>query len=97
VSLAYANPSSAKSLIRVVLVTAAILMVPLIAMRFTSEVSWTALDFAVAGFLLIGTGLLLEWARKKLNNVVHRRIAIAAILFALLFVWAQLAVGIFGS
>jgi hypothetical protein len=93
---AKAQPST-KNLVRIVLVTAALLMIPLIAMQFTTEVVWTGLDFTAAGVLLIGTGLLLELARKKLSNVMHRRIAFVAILFTLLFVWAQLAVGIFGS
>jgi hypothetical protein len=96
-ALTYANQPSSKNLIRIVLVTAALLMVPLVAMQFTNEVTWTILDFAAAGFLLIGTGLMLELARKRLGNLTQRRIAYVAILFALLFVWAQLAVGIFGS
>ena len=40
----------------VALVTALLLLIPLLAMRFTDEVAWSPTDFAVAGALLFGTG-----------------------------------------
>lgn len=91
------RPSATRSLLRVLLATAAILLVPLVAMQFTAEVNWSAGDFLVAGFLLSGTGLLLEWAAKKFRTLNSRSVAIAAIGLAFLFVWAELAVGIVGS
>jgi hypothetical protein len=36
------------------------LLLPLVAIRFTNEVEWTAFDFAVAGGLLIGAGAVFE-------------------------------------
>jgi peptidoglycan/LPS O-acetylase OafA/YrhL len=82
---------------RVALVTAAILLVPFVAMRFTNEVNWTIFDFIVAGILLGGTGLayILLASRTRQAN---RRIAIGAVLLAaLLLVWAELAVGLVGT
>ena len=49
---------------------AALLLLPLIAMQFTREVAWDAADFAFAGVLLIGAGLIFElaaWRTKKLS------------------------------
>lgn len=86
-----------KQLLRVVLVTAAILLIPLVAMQFTREVNWTASDFVIMGVLLFGTGLLLQFAANKLRTGKSRVIALGAIVFAFLFVWAELAVGIVGS
>ena len=70
---------------------------PLIAMLFTDEVNWTLLDFVVGGALLFGTGLMCELVMRKVNNIKHR-IAISVILLVLLLlIWAERAVGIFGT
>ncbi len=37
-----------------------ILLLPAIAMQFTGEVQWTAMDFAFAGAVLVGAGVVLE-------------------------------------
>ena len=86
-----------KQLLRVVLVTAAILLIPFVAMQFTGEVNWTASDFVIMGVLLFGTGLLFQFAANKIRSTKSRLLAIGAIAFAFLFVWAELAVGIVGS
>ncbi|MCC6073207.1 hypothetical protein ACFSQU_05680 [Massilia sp. GCM10020059] len=81
----------------VVLVTAAILLVPLIAMQFTGEVNWSAFDFVVAGVLLAGTGLAYILSTMKMSSP-RSRLAIGAMLaVALVLVWAELAVGLFGT
>lgn len=74
-----------------------LLFVPLIAMLFTNEVNWTPFDFLIAGILLISVGLIFELILRKVKTV-RNRIVLSAILFLLLFlVWAELAVGIFGT
>jgi hypothetical protein len=87
----------AKQLLRVVLATAAILLIPFVAMQFTREVNWTASDFVIMGVLLLGTGLLLQLAANKIRSSKSRLLAIGAVGLAFLFVWAELAVGIVGS
>lgn len=74
-----------------------LLLVPLIAMQFTSEVNWSAFDFLVAGILLLGTGLLIELVLRKVKNVNSKTLAIISILILLFLVWAELAVGLFGT
>ncbi len=81
-----------------ILLTAALLLaLPLIAMQFTSEVKWTLSDFVIAGILLFGTGLTLELVLRKVKQTSTRIALCAAIILALLVVWAELAVGIFGT
>lgn len=92
-----AKQLGSKQFLRVLLGTAAILMVPLVAMQFTREVNWTASDFVVAAVLLVGTGMLLELATTKLRTRKSRLTAVAVIGLSFLFVWAELAVGIIGS
>ena len=91
------NPkqSGTKRIVLILLATALILLVPLVAMQFTDEVKWDRFDFVVAGGLLLGTGLLYEVAARTLSNPRHRAIAGAGLLMLLLLVWAELAVGIF--
>ena len=89
--------SLAKGLGRVLLGTGAILLVPAVAMRFTREVNWTALDFIVAGMLLAGIGSLYVLITRKLRTVQQRRVIGGGLLLTLLLVRAELAVGIFGS
>jgi hypothetical protein len=89
--------SLAKGMGRVLLGTGAILMVPAVAMRFTREVNWGPLDFVVAGILLAGIGSLYVLLTRNLRTVQQRRAIGGGLLLTLLLVWAELAVGIFGS
>jgi hypothetical protein len=66
-----------RSTFRVALATAFILLVPLAAMQITDEVDWSLADFAFAGALLGGTGLLLELAVRKPGNIAYRAVAAA--------------------
>lgn len=86
-----------KRLIGILLAVALILLLPLIGMQFSEEVNWTLSDFVVAGFLLLGTGLTCELVMRKVKNERNVIVIIAVILGALFLVWAELAVGIFGT
>jgi uncharacterized membrane protein YgdD (TMEM256/DUF423 family) len=94
---AHDRGSLAKSLGLVLLGTGAILMIPLVAMRFTREVNWGPFDFLVAGILLAGIGSLYILLTRKLRTLPQRRVVGGGLLLTLLLVWAELAVGIFGS
>ncbi len=86
-----------KRLIGIVLTVVVILLIPLFAMQFTNEVNWTLIDFIVAAILLLGTGLMCELAIRKITNIKFR-VAVCVFLLASLFlIWAELAVGIFGT
>ena len=86
-----------KRLSAIILAVAILLLIPLIAMQFTDEVSWGIFDFVVAGTLLLGTGLLIDFVIRKIPKVQHR-IAISLVILALLvLVWMELAVGILGT
>jgi hypothetical protein len=86
-----------KRLTAIVVTVALLLLVPLTAMQFTKEVDWSLSDFIIAAILLLGTGLLCELVMRKVKTTRNRVILCAVILFALFLVWAELAVGIFGT
>lgn len=78
-------------------IIAFLLAIPLVAMQFTNEVNWTVFDFIVMGGLLTITGLSIEFATRKLKSANWRIGVTIAILILLFLVWAELAVGIFGT
>ena len=86
-----------RRLIIILLSSMAILLIPFIAMQFTAEVNWTTSDFLVAGFLLLGTGILSEAALRSKRKKSMKFAFISILLMGLVLVWAELAVGIFGS
>ena len=88
---------SNKRLFGILLGIATLLSIPLIAMQFSDEVNWDLFDFLIMGTLLLATGISCELALRKIIKPTHRIILCAILLIALFLVWAELAVGIFGS
>ncbi|WP_202923740.1 hypothetical protein [Pontibacter fetidus] len=86
-----------KRLTYIVGTVALLLCIPLVAMLFTDEVNWSPFDFIVAGVLLLGTGLAIDFVFRKVQNRDHRLMICAVILAVLFLIWAELAVGIFGT
>lgn len=81
--------------LRIALGTTSILLIPLVAMQFTDEMDWKLPDFIIVGILLFGTGLAYELISGSLPNKNHRIILGVVLLAALIYIWAELAVGIF--
>ena len=79
------------------LIATSILAIPLIAMQFSDEVKWTLADFAIMGILLYGTGFTIEYVLRSVTNGYSRLFICGIIIIALFLVWAELAVGIFGT
>jgi hypothetical protein len=86
--------SARRSTIWILLATALILLVPLVAMPFTDEVDWGVADFVAAGVLICGTGLLLERAARRTSNTVHLAVAIAIAVVAIVLGEADDAPGL---
>lgn len=86
-----------KRLVGILIAVVAILSVPLIAMQFTTEVNWSLADFVIMGILLLGTGLACEFILRNVTSRNSRIGLVAAVLVLLFLVWAELAVGIFGT
>ncbi len=84
-------------LILILASAAMLLLIPLIAMQFTREVHWNLTDFIIAGVLLFGVGVSCELVLRKVKSRKFRVVICGTILIVLLLIWAELAVGIFGT
>lgn len=76
---------------------ALLLLLPFVAMRFTSEVNWGSEDFIVMGIMLALVCGAIELAVRLSGSKAYRLAVAAAIGAAFLITWANLAVGIVGS
>lgn len=86
-----------KRLTAIMLTATLLLLIPFLAMQFTNEVNWSAIDFITAGILLFGTGLLCELVLRKVKDRKYRFAICAAVVIAFILIWIELAVGIFGT
>lgn len=88
---------SFKRLALILLGTLVLLCIPLIAMQFTSEVDWSTFDFLVAGILLATTAFVCDLVWRNVENDTLRIVLLLALIVFFFLIWAELAVGIFGS
>jgi uncharacterized membrane protein len=74
--------------------TGLLLTIPLVAMQFTSEVNWTLSDFILMGVLIFTVSSLFVLVARKVQK--KSRLAVGAVfLLGFLWLWAELAVGVF--
>ena len=75
----------------------ALLLVPFVGSQFSQEVHWSGFDYIIAAILLGGTSFLLDFVLTKAKNKQSRWAWGILVLLALALVWAELAVGVFGT
>ncbi len=83
--------------IKILQMVGLLLIIPLIAMQLTDEVEWSLFDFIIMGTLLLIIGLMGEIISKKVKKYKHRVILYVVVAITFLLIWAELAVGIFGT
>jgi len=76
---------------------ALLLLIPLIAMQFSSEVNWDFTDFAIMGAVLIGIGLAYELIARRSQKTTYRVAFGLGLLGAFLLFWVNGAVGLIGN
>ena len=86
-----------KRLSFILLAIPCLLLIPIVAMQFTSEVNWSLFDFLVTGTLLLSVGLVLELVLRKVRKNSHRLLLVVGVVLAFLLIWVELAVGVFGT
>ena len=76
---------------------AALMLLPLLAMRVTNEMDWGPGDFMFLSILLGGVGVAYELAARMTGSRAYRAALSVALAAAFILVWMNLAVGIIGS
>lgn len=84
-----------ESAIEIALVTGGILLIPLIGTMIGDEWDWGVFDFVVLGALIAGAGTLIELVRHNVKDTTYRALLILGVIFFGMWIWAELAVGIF--
>jgi peptidoglycan/LPS O-acetylase OafA/YrhL len=82
---------------KIAALTFALLLIPLTAMQFSDSVDWDSTDFVVAGLLIGTTGLGFELLTRSSKSNRAKLIIGIVLGLAFLLVWAELAVGVFGT
>ncbi len=88
-------PPQSKMILRPAAVLLGFLFVAFLGNQFVDGWNWSISDFIIMSILIFGTGLLIELASKKIKKKNHKYIAIFLILAGLLWLWVELAVGLF--
>jgi hypothetical protein len=86
-----------KSITRVALATALLLLIPLMAKLFLADMAWSLGDFVAAGILLFGSGLTFALIARMGDSTAYRVGVGVAVAAGLLLIWGNLAVGFIGS
>lgn len=79
------------------LIAVSLLIIPALGMQFSNDVNWSLSDFLIAGIILFiaasMVNIILTFIHKKLWKIILLIIS----FFIIAIIWAELAVGIFGS
>ena len=73
------------------------LLIPLIGMAISDEINWSVFDFIIMGFLLILLSIGINFVIKHVKNLKNRFLYIGILVLIFILIWAELAVGIFGT
>jgi hypothetical protein len=78
-------------------VPAAILCIPLIGNLTSREFEWSLSDFVIGAALLFATAFIIDMILRKVKSKTSRIIFCCVIVFLLILIWVEMAVGLFGS
>ena len=81
------------SIIRVALIVALILLIPVFGNLYIDGWNWGPLDFVIMGGLLFLVGMAIDAVARKVTNPVWKTISILGIILVFLAIWVEMAVG----
>lgn len=75
----------------------ALVLIVILALPYLLSAPWTMFDYVVATLFLFGVGYTFDLVTTKLTSQKKKIIAASCILVVALYIWAELAVGVFTS
>ncbi len=77
------------------LASLSLLLIPLLASLAFTDFNWKVSDFIIFGLLLFSFSFAIAWASRLVGS--RKWLVIAAFILLFFLIWAELAVGLFGS
>ena len=74
-----------------------LLVIPIIGTLVSDAVNWSLFDFLVMGLLLLVLGFGIHIVRSKISSRSLQILSVGLLIVVFLLLWAELAVGVFGS
>lgn len=74
-----------------------LLSLPILGMQFSNQVNWSGFDFLIAGLILSTIGVTLDIVLTKAKNRKEKALLLTIVLIIGFLIWAELAVGVFGT
>lgn len=74
-----------------------LLLVSFVGMQFSEEVDWSVLDFIIAAIMLFSVTFVIDLIVHKIHRKSYKIGLLLVIVLAFVLVWAEMAVGVFGS
>ncbi len=78
-------------------ITLVLLLIPFIGTLISDQVNWGFFDFIIMGAMLIVLGLTINLVSIYVSRSKYKVLMITGSLACFLLLWAEMAVGIFGS
>ncbi|MBC36021.1 MAG: hypothetical protein CL663_08285 [Bacteroidetes bacterium] len=88
---------NSKRLFLIFTIVLIILLIPFMTMQFNNEVSWSIIDFILAGSLLFVTGIIINHILTKIKGSRPKLLLILVAIFLIFLVFMELGVGIFNT
>ena len=86
-----------KKLVRLIVITALIMLIPIIASRYADGWAWNYFDYVFASLMIFGAGALFELGLSLSGNLMYRAGFGLALLTGFMIIWGNGAVGFIGS
>ena len=74
-----------------------LLLIPLIGMAFTDKIKWSTFDFIIMSSLLISLSIGINLVSNRVKKLNNRFLYTGILVLIFMLIWAELAVGIFGT
>jgi hypothetical protein len=91
------GPVKRQNIIRSILAAELVLLAPLLGMLLSNEVDWGPADFIIVAIILAGIGTAYQLIVKGIKNDTKQAAIGIVLAAAMVLIWIELAVGLFGS
>ena len=79
-----------------IIYTLILLTIPFLSNIYINDFNWSMVDFIIMGVLIFSCISFISFIRKKFSGI-KETLALIIVVIVFILLWAELAVGIFGS